>query len=102
VELFSPHPIFSVEFITGMWFLSFVAASDTKPPTRTMNLPEYAEITRDAAIALIGNDELSWRDFNQCEHFEMTTYESHGVKILAICNYTSPAITQYYIQDINA
>ena len=29
MELFSPHPLFSVEFITGIWFLSFVAASDT-------------------------------------------------------------------------
>ena len=68
-----------------------------------MNLPEHAvEITRDAAVILIGNDELSWRDFNQCEQFEMTAYESHGVKIFAICNYTSPTITQYYIQDINA
>jgi hypothetical protein len=68
-----------------------------------MNLPKHAvEITRDAAVILIGNDELSWRDFNQCERFEMTTYESYGVRIFAICNYTSPTITQYYIQDINA
>jgi hypothetical protein len=39
VELFSPHPLFSVEFITGMWFLSFVAASDTQP-TNNMNETE--------------------------------------------------------------
>jgi hypothetical protein len=36
VELFSPHPLFSVEFITGMWFLSFVAASDTQPEPNNM------------------------------------------------------------------
>jgi hypothetical protein len=37
VELFSPHPLFSVEFIMGMWFLSFVAASDTQPEPTNMN-----------------------------------------------------------------
>jgi NADH:ubiquinone oxidoreductase subunit K len=36
VELFSPHPLFSVEFIMGMWFLSFVAASDTQPEPNNM------------------------------------------------------------------
>jgi hypothetical protein len=36
VELFSPHPVFSVEFITGVWFLSFVAASDTQPEPTNM------------------------------------------------------------------
>jgi hypothetical protein len=45
VELFSPHPLFSVEFIAGIWFLSFVAASDTNnqqnhnmKPTRTIHI----------------------------------------------------------------
>ena len=37
MELFSPHPLFSVEFIAGMWFLSFVAASDTQPEPTNMN-----------------------------------------------------------------
>ena len=36
MELFSPHPVFSVEFITGVWFLSFVAASDTQPEPTNM------------------------------------------------------------------
>lgn len=44
MELFSPHPLFSVEFITGILFLSFVAASDIQPeltnmkPTRTIHI----------------------------------------------------------------
>jgi len=36
VKLFSPHPIFFVEFITGVWFLSFVAASDIQPEPTNM------------------------------------------------------------------
>jgi hypothetical protein len=43
VELFSPHPLFSVEFIMGMWFLSFVAASDTQPEPTNMNTQKLAE-----------------------------------------------------------
>jgi hypothetical protein len=38
VELFSPHHLFSVEFIMGMWFFSHVAASDTQPTT---NMNQY-------------------------------------------------------------
>jgi hypothetical protein len=38
VKLFSPHPLFSVEFIMGMWFLSFVAASDTQPEPTNMKI----------------------------------------------------------------
>jgi len=68
-----------------------------------MELPRNTiEITEAAAWALIGNDEKSWRNFYGCEQFEISTYEGFGVRIFIICNFTSPEITQYYIQDINA
>jgi hypothetical protein len=52
VELFSPHPLFSVEFIMGMWFLSFVAASDTQPePT---NMKALILIAQTLACAALG------------------------------------------------
>jgi hypothetical protein len=37
VELFSPHPLFSVEFIPRMWECLLVAASDTQPEPTNMN-----------------------------------------------------------------
>lgn len=68
-----------------------------------MKLPRNTvEITSEAARILIGNDESTWLDFGHCEQFEMTTYFSHGLRIFAVMNYTSPEITQYHIQDINA
>ena len=68
-----------------------------------MKIPsQLAEITKEAAWVLIGNDEQTWTNFEQCEQFEMSTYEAHGVRIFAVCNFTSPSIAQYYIQDINA
>ena len=72
-------------------------------PTKNMKLPHNTiEVTKEAAWKLIGNDDESWRDFYNCEQFEMSTYEAFGVRIFAICNFTSPVPTQYYIQDINA
>lgn len=69
----------------------------------TMKLPHNTiEITSEAAWLLIGNPESSWLDFGHNEQCEMTTYFAHGLRIFAISNYTSPTITQYYIQDINA
>jgi len=55
VELFSPHPLFSVEFITGIWFLSFVAASDTQPEPNNMTATEP---TRNSIASLITNTEV--------------------------------------------
>ena len=60
------------------------------------------EITPEAALALIGNDEKTWHDFKQSETYEQTTYKTHGVFIYAVWNYISSKVTQYYIQDINA
>jgi len=59
------------------------------------------EITKEAAVKLIGNDEKSFRDFTQTGLAETTLYHGHGVNITVIHNYIS-AITQYYITDINA
>jgi hypothetical protein len=59
------------------------------------------EITKAAALLLIGNDEKSWCDYQQTELTETSFYEAHGVRIAAICNFISGTV-QYYIQDINA
>ena len=59
------------------------------------------EVTKEAAVKLIGNDEKSFRNFIQDELAETTLYHGHGVNITVIHNYISE-ITQYYITDINA
>jgi hypothetical protein len=59
------------------------------------------EITKEAALLLIGNDERSWRDYKKTELAESTFYHAHGCNLVAICNFVSGTV-QYYIQDINA
>jgi len=59
------------------------------------------EVTKEAAVKLIGNDEKSWRDYKQTELAETTLYHGHGVNIQTVHNYIS-GTTQYYIEDINA
>ena len=59
------------------------------------------EITKEAAFALIGNDEKTWQDYQQNKLAETSFYLAHGVRIAAIHNYISN-VTQYFIQDINA
>jgi len=59
------------------------------------------EVTKEAAVKLIGDDSKTWRDFTQTELAETTLYHGHGVNITVIYNYIG-AITQYYITDINA
>ena len=59
------------------------------------------EITKEAAWALIGNDEKTWTDYKQSELLETSFYLAHGVRIAAIHNYLSN-VTQYFIQDVNA
>ena len=59
------------------------------------------EITKEAALKLIGNDEKSFREFTQNEFAEKTLYHNHGVNIQTVHNYIS-GTTQYYIEDINA
>jgi len=59
------------------------------------------EITKEAAWALIGNDENTWSDYYQTELAEFSTYTCHGVKVVVIHNFTSQ-VTQYYVEDINA
>jgi len=63
-------------------------------------MEQSIEITKEAAILLIGNKETSQIDFKQMELAEVSYYRNHGVKIAAIHNYVSN-VTQYFIQDIN-
>ena len=59
------------------------------------------EITKEAAFALIGDDEKTWSDYKQTELADASFYLAHGVRIAAIHNYLGN-VTQYFIQDINA
>jgi hypothetical protein len=59
------------------------------------------EITKEAALLLVGNPENSWHDFKQEELYEKTIYKAHGVCVAVFHNYVSN-VTQYFIQDINA
>lgn len=68
---------------------------------KTISFPNSSEISKEAALILIGNDEKSWRDFQQTELAEATIYRAHEVNIMALHNYLA-GITQYFIQDINA
>ena len=63
---------------------------------------EYAvEITKDAAWAIIENDDLAWIEYLQTEFAETSFYYAKGVRIAIIYNYLTN-VSQYYIQDINA
>ena len=59
------------------------------------------EITKEAALKLIGNAEETWRDYKQDELAETSFYYGYGVNIQVIHNWVSN-VTQYYITDINA
>tara|TARA_R110002153_G_scaffold15876_7_gene56503 strand:- start:565 stop:798 length:234 start_codon:yes stop_codon:yes gene_type:complete len=61
----------------------------------------WAEIPRDAAWLLVGNDEISCRDYYADDVLETSFYFAHGVHIKTVCNFISGDV-QYYIQDINA
>jgi hypothetical protein len=59
------------------------------------------EITKQAALLLIGNDEHTWRYYKSDELTETSFYHAHGCNIAVVCNFIS-GVVQYYIQDINA
>ena len=59
------------------------------------------EITKEAALQLIGNDELTCIDYKQDELAETSFYCGFGVNIQVIYNWVTRA-TQYYVTDINA
>lgn len=68
-----------------------------------MKLPENTvEITREAALALIGNDPLKQQAHHVCETYRLITYEAHGVLVFSLFNCASSRVSQYYVQDINA
>ena len=77
-------------------------AKRNKPNQTKQTKQMKVEITKEAALIFIGNDEKTWHDFKQSETYEQTTYLAHGVFIFAVWNYVSSKVTQYYIQDINA
>jgi len=82
VELFSPHPLFSVEFITGIWFLSFVAASDTQPEPNNMNKYENKIVN------------LTLAAFDGIE-------SSTDVVVYAVVSYMSMAVLRLHSTSVN-
>jgi hypothetical protein len=52
VELFSPHPLFSVEFIPHVWDCLLVAASDTQP--EPINMKSLILLAQTIACAALG------------------------------------------------
>ena len=67
-----------------------------KPPENTV------EITSEAALALIGNDQLKQTAHHVCDVYRLITYEAHGVLVFSLFNFASSRVSQYYVQDINA
>ena len=65
------------------------------------NFTNSIEITQEAFELLKGNDEKSWRDFQNNEHAEWTIYVGSGHRLMGLYNFVSN-VTQYYMQDINA
>jgi hypothetical protein len=61
----------------------------------------WTEISKEAFILLVGNDEESWRDYKSVELAESSFYFNHGVRLQALTNFISN-VTQYYVEDINA
>jgi hypothetical protein len=60
----------------------------------------FVEISREAFEALVADNEpytTTGAETSTLEH-----YTVKGVSVKAVTNYYSKAITQYYIQDINA
>lgn len=64
-------------------------------------MKHFVEITKPAALMLIGNDEKSWQGYEQTERAEISFYLTNGCRIAAVHNWVSN-VTQYFIQDINA
>jgi hypothetical protein len=60
----------------------------------------FIEITKEAFDVLLG-DQIQV-PLVLTGNVEVGCYRAHGVILKAVTNYYSKAITQYYIQDINA
>jgi hypothetical protein len=59
------------------------------------------EITKEAFFKLVGNDEISWRNYKKTELAEVSYYFNFGVQLQTVTNFIS-GVTQYYVKDINA
>ena len=61
----------------------------------------WVEITKSAFYTLVGDEDLTWRDYKAAELVERSYYYSHGVRLQASHTFIGD-ITQYYVEDINA
>ncbi len=71
---------------------------DAQPPH---NMNATIEITKEAALLLIGNDEKTWADYRNYAVCEKTTYLAHGLTISLVHTFETGE-TKYYVQDIKA
>jgi hypothetical protein len=60
----------------------------------------FSEVTKEAFEMLLGDQTQV--PLVLTGNVEVGCYRAHGVTLKAVTNYYSKAITQYYIQDINA
>jgi hypothetical protein len=63
-------------------------------------MSNFAEITKEAFIAIVGNESIVAGESNGGATIEW--YNTKGMVLQTVTNYYSKAITQYYIRDINA
>jgi hypothetical protein len=59
------------------------------------------EITEEAALLLIGNDEESFTDYHATPSTETSFYSAYGVVIAKVYNFDEDTI-KFLIQDINS
>jgi hypothetical protein len=62
----------------------------------------FVEITKEAFMAVVGDETKVAGESNSVSNATIESYYANGVVLQAVTNYYSKAITQYYIQDINA
>ena len=62
----------------------------------------FVEITKEAFEVLVGDQKQLYIESSYSTVSDHAYYTAHGVSLKTVTNYYSKAITQYYIQDINA
>lgn len=65
------------------------------------NFNNSVEISRNAFLLLVGNDERTWADYGSNDQAEWSIYKNEGVRLMSLCNFVSN-VTQYFVQDINS
>jgi hypothetical protein len=62
----------------------------------------FVEITKEAFMAVVGDETKVAGESSGTNGATIDWYKANGVTLRVVTNFYSKAITQYYIQDINA